>query len=146
MSRRFLFWLGGPALFAFISCGGSSHSSTPTAPAPPGNSPGSTMTIQVGDDFFNPQSVTVQPGTTVQWTLVGSMTNHTVTSGLVGSPDGAFDSGMALTNAGATFMHTFTAADSGKTFNYFCQSHGACCGMKGSIKVGANAPPPSPGY
>jgi plastocyanin len=99
------------------------------------------MAVQVGDDFFSPQSMQVNPGDTVQWTLVGNLLVHTVTDS-----GGAFDSGVGFLNhPGATFSHTFTSADSGKTFSYFCQTH-VSMGMKGDIKVGSNAPPPKPGY
>jgi PKD repeat protein len=128
-------------LRAFNAAGVSTTSETVTV-----SEVTTTVVVHVGDDFYDPQTVTVNPGDTVQWVLTGSLTNHTVTSGVVGAPDGAFNSGFVLTSAGATFQHTFTTADKGKTFNYYCISHGACCGMKGAIKVGDTAPGPHPGY
>jgi plastocyanin len=96
-------------------------------------------TVQVGEYFFSPRNVTVVPGTTVRWVLVGQMTDHTVTA-----DGGAFDSGLSLQSPGATFEHLFTAADEGKVFDYFCQSHAACCDMRGTVTVGAGAEDPAP--
>ena len=125
------------SLLALLSCGGGS-SPTQNNMAPPGG--GGMTTVSVGDNFFSPMSVSVQPGDTVKWVLTGSNMMHTVTDN-----GGAFDSGMVFTSTGATFQHTFSASDSGKTFNYFCRTHAVCCNMRGSVSVGANAPPPSPG-
>lgn len=134
----------GRILLAFspvllLSCGGGgSGASSPTSIAPPGSS--STMTVQVGDDFFNPKDIDVAPGTTVHWVKTGVHPGHTVTD-----TGGAFNSGMIFTSTGASFDHVFTDADGGKTFNYFCQTHGSM-GMRGSVRVGQNAAPPNPGY
>jgi len=97
--------------------------------------------VQVLDNSFNPQSVTVNPGDTVRWVMAGSAAGHTVTD-----EGGVFDSGFAFGHSGDSFDHTFTAADDGKTFQYRCTSHFACCRMAGSVRVGANAPAPDPGY
>jgi plastocyanin len=137
MIRSMLGILSILSLLALVSCGGGS-SPTQNNMAPPS---GTMTTVSVGDNFFSPQSVTVNPGDTVKWVLTGSNTMHTVTDN-----GGAFNSGMVFTSTGATFQHTFTSADAGKTFNYICQTHAVCCGMRGAVSVGANAPPPSPGY
>ncbi len=139
MARIFSLASVAALLLLSLACGGS-HSSTPTQnmASPPS---GSAVTVQVKDSFYSPQNVTVAPGTTVQWVLEGSLTTHTVTDS-----GGAFDSGMTLTQPGAMFTHTFTTADSGKTFNYFCRTHAACCGMRGAVQVGSSAPGPNPGY
>ena len=132
---RILLALSVPVL---ISCGGGGGGgSSPTSIAPPGSSE---MTVQVGDDFYNPKDVTVEPGTTVHWVKTGVHPGHTVTD-----TGGAFDSGMIFTSTGASFDHVFTSADGGKTFNYFCQTHGSM-GMRGSVRVGSAAAPPNPGY
>ncbi len=109
----------------------------PTAP------PNPTMSdvVEIHDDFFDPRSITIQPGQTVRWELHSDMKDHTVTA-----LDGSFDSGFTLDHRDQVFQHTFGAADDGKTFNYFCQTHRDCCNMKGSVRVGASAPPPDPGY
>jgi plastocyanin len=91
-----------------------------------------TIQVQVGADGlkFTPQNVTVQMGDTVQWTWAAS--GHSSTSGVPGSPDGIWDSGVQ--NIGFVFSQTFNTAG---TFNYFCMPHGACCGMIGSVIVTA---------
>jgi plastocyanin len=120
------------------ACGGGGGG-YPTAPNPPGG--GAVVTVELEDFVYQPRSVTVEPGQTVRWILRGNDTTHTVTA-----IDGSFDSGFAFTAPGATFQRAFTEADRGKTFNYDCSSHTDCCDMKGSVRVGADAPPPSPGY
>lgn len=114
------------AIATLAACGGGHSSPTESKSSPPAGT-GMTM-VQVGDNFFNPQSIQISSGQTVQWTLTGQMTNHTVTD-----TGGAFDSGF-LSRPGATFSHTFTAADAGKTFHYQCQTH-ASLGMTGIVQV-----------
>jgi plastocyanin len=111
--------------------------STPSSPSPASG----VTTVSVQDDFFEPKSITVDPGRTVEWVLRGQATDHTVTE-----ENGAFDSGFTLLRPGATFRHTFTAADEGRTFNIYCRTHRGCCMMQGSVRVGQSAPPPGPGY
>jgi len=137
MLRRLAILLGLST--ALAACGGGGGGSPTENKGSPPSGSGTTTMVQVGDDFFSPKSVHVSPGDTVQWTLVGQMTNHTVTDS-----GGAFDSGF-LSSAGMTFSHTFASSDSGKTFNYFCQTH-VSVGMTGDVQVGANAPPPKVGY
>ena len=137
MLRKLVLLFGLSA--AAAGCGGGGGSMpTENKTSPPAGSTG-TVSVQVGDDFFSPKSVQVSPGQSVQWMLVGQMTNHTVTDS-----GGAFDSGF-LSSPGAMFSHTFTAADSGRTFNYLCQTHGSL-GMRGDVRVGSTAPSPNPGY
>lgn len=131
--RLFGLLLALPLLAPGCSSGGDS----PTEP-PPG--PG-TVTVKVVDFEFDPQSIQIQPGTTVRWVFEGQDPAHTVTD-----VDGAFDSGFAFQQQGATWEHTFGAADNGKTFRIQCVSHEECCDMKGSVRVGDTAPPPPPGY
>lgn len=71
---------------------------------------GATHTVEIGDGFFSPASLSVQVGDTVTWTNVDD-SPHTVTSG-------AFDSGNL--DAGQTFSFTFTEAG---TFDYVCNYH-----------------------
>ena len=91
-----------------------------------------TVQVQVGGNSlkFNPASVDIQIGDTVQWTW--STGQHSTTSGTPGAPDGIWDSGIHSTPF--TFSHTFSTAGS---FSYFCTPHGACCGMIGSVTVRA---------
>ena len=127
------------AVPALLACGGGGGGgSTPTSTNSSTNS--TIMTVQVGDDSFSPKDIQIQPGTTVRWVMAGVHPGHTVTDS-----GGAFNSGMVFASSGASFDRLFTSADSGKTFNYFCQTH-VSLGMKGSVQVGQNAAPPSPGY
>ena len=98
-----------------------------------------TVTVTVGDGgfFFKPSSVTIHTGDSVLWTW--SSTGHSSTSGSPGMPNGLWDSG--ILNQGATFMHTFNSAGS---FSYYCNPHGACCGMVGTVIVSNSTPTPTP--
>lgn len=103
---------------------------TPKPSAPPATS----TTLDAGDLFFRPGTVTVPAGTTLTWRNVGAAP-HTVTA-----DDRSFDSGIFA--AGATWSHTFSTAG---TFPYFCAVHPA---MTGAVVVtaaasgpGSSAPP-----
>jgi plastocyanin len=105
---------------------------TPTTPPPPPPTPSPTATpapsttnVSIGDDFFQPKTITVSLGSTVTWTDNGSQ--HTVTCTGTCGPQ-SFDSGNL--NTGATFSHTFTVAG---TYNYICVYHAP--GMSGTITV-----------
>src|ERR1051325_11780311 len=69
-----------------------------------------TVTVTVGNNClcFNPASVTIHPGDTVQWTW--SSSGHSSTSGNPCSPNGLWDSG--ILNQGQTFSHTFNSVGS----------------------------------
>ena len=106
---------------------------TTTAPAGP-----RTRTVMVGSDgfSFSPANLMINVGDTVRWTW--STSGHNVVSGTGGNADGRFcspsDGGCdhaPLSNAGATYQHTFTTAG---TFPYFCAVH-VSFGMTGTIKV-----------
>jgi plastocyanin len=134
------FVLAVAGLAALAACGGGG-SHTPTAVVPPPPTTNQVITVEVLDNRFEPKSVQIQPGDTVRWVFHGSAPGHTVTA-----ENGAFDSGFAFTQPDATFEHTFTTADADQTFQYRCTSHFLCCMMQGSVRVGAGAPPPAPGY
>jgi PKD repeat protein len=124
------FAAGGAYTVSLVASNAAGASAPHMAPLSVAGAPPNSVTVQVGDDFYNPKNVTIAPGMTVHWVLTGSLHNHTVTDS-----GGAFNSGMTLTSSGATFDHTFTAADAGKKFDYLCTSHGSCCGMVGSVTV-----------
>ncbi len=123
----------GLSVLALVSC---SKDSSPTRPSGP--SQGAVVTVRVNDYFYDPVLVILQPGDTVRWVLTGNLRDHTVTD-----DGGAFDSGFVLTGPGANFQRQFTLADLGKRFNYSCRTHEGCCGMRGSVLVGANALQPT---
>ena len=76
---------------------------------------------------FNPKNKTITVGTTITW-VNKDATNHTVTSGTPGNPDGLFDSGTIA--SGGTYARTFNTTG---TFNYYCRIHQDI--MTGSITV-----------
>ena len=97
-----------------------------------------THTVMVGQDglTFTPARLTIHVGETVRWVWVTA--GHSVVSGTNGTADNQFcspdDTGCAnppLSNAGATYHHTF--ANPG-TFPYYCSVH-FFLGMKGTIMV-----------
>jgi len=97
-------------------------------------------TVQVGDDHFAPQTITVPVGTTVTWEVTGTH-GHTVTS-----DTGVFNSGSTPLKQGDTFSFTFNQVG---TFPYYCMFHGGPggVGMSGTLVVTAaqgQQPTPAP--
>ena len=100
-----------------------------------------TVNVEMRDNAFAPQSVTVNVGDTVTWTNVGQRP-HDATA-----RNGAFSSPRRMMN-GQTFSWTAAAAG---TYDYVCTIHEAM-GMTGTIVVqggggtgGAPAAPPRTG-
>jgi plastocyanin len=87
----------------------------------PSRGPTTTISIGASDDYFQPGTVNVQPGTTVKWVNKGRH-KHTVTS-----DTGVWDSGDLA--PGATYSVTFSKPG---TYYYHCRHHK---GMKGTIVV-----------
>jgi plastocyanin len=87
--------------------------------------------VSIGDNFFDPADVAVEPGSTITWTNQGAVP-HTVTA-----DDGSFDSGVL--NPGDSYTVTFSGQG---TLTYHCTLHPE---MTGSVTVGgggaANQPP-----
>lgn len=138
-ARALLTSVAAAALCLVLACGGGGGGGGgPTAPPAPNPQ---AVTVELSEHSFAPKQITIQPGETVAWVMRGSDPTHTVTA-----LNGAFDSGAVFTAPGATFRRTFSAAESGRTFEYRCQAHAACCAMRGSVRVGSDAPPPGPGY
>src|SRR5215217_6724515 len=74
------------------------------------------MTVSIQDFFFDPDQLTVAPGTTVTWVNEGQAP-HTVTS-----TDGKeLDS--ATLQPGDTYSFTFKDDDAGETYAYQCTIH-----------------------
>jgi plastocyanin len=78
--------------------------------------------VGIGDNFFDPPDVAVEPGSTITWTNNGAMP-HTVTA-----DDGSFDSGVL--NPGDSYTVAF---DGQGTVTYHCTIHPE---MRGSVTVG----------
>jgi plastocyanin len=99
-----------------------------------------TVTVEVRDNFFSPENVTICLGDTVHWTWVGAM-DHSVTSGSGCLGDnGAWDSGVQ--SPGASFDFVFTSippecatdpSAGANTCDYFCVPH--CVEMSGVITI-----------
>ena len=102
---------------------------TGTATAQEGNSSSGGETVAVGAGSglsFDPEELTIAPGTTVTWEWTGQGGAHNVVA-----DDGAFDSGDPEDGDDITFSHTFP--DTGE-FPYHCVPHREV-GMVGTIIV-----------
>src|SRR5215204_6330575 len=78
--------------------------------------------VDIGDNFFDPPDVAVEPGSTITWTNNGDEP-HTVTA-----DDGSFDSGRL--NPGDSYTVAFGGQG---TVTYHCTIHPE---MRGSVTVG----------
>lgn len=85
-----------------------------------------TSDVAVGNDFFQPASITVDAGTTVTWTWNGGAGSHSVQS--IGSP--SFTSSAIMTGGGSTYSFTFNTPG---TYQYDCAVHGTA--MSGTVIV-----------
>jgi plastocyanin len=104
------------------ACGGYGDDPAPaTAPAAKAPASGGTA-VSVQDNTFDPGTIKVKVGDTVEWTNEGGIA-HTVTA--TGGAD--FDSGSLA--PGDTFSFT---ADKAGTISYVCTFHP---GMQGTIEV-----------
>jgi plastocyanin len=113
MQRRVLFLL----LLTPLAAGGC---------ADPAAAPGVGTEIEVGDDFFKSNHATVFPDEVVTWRWTGA-NQHNVT----------FDDaslGASPTQASGTYTRTFTGAQPGDTFTYYCTVHGRTV-MSGIIAI-----------
>jgi plastocyanin len=103
---------------------------------------GADATVQVGDDFFTPESVQVDPGNMVTWEWVGLVGNHSVTTraGQVESFDSdPGDNSPQHAPGSAPFVHVFNQVGE---VRYFCKVHPIT--MNGTVTVGTPAPDTSP--
>jgi halocyanin-like protein len=94
-----------------------------------GGGGGPTKQVAVGPgsaNVFEPAEVQIPPGGTVVWEWVDSSGSHNVVA-----EGGAFDSGEPISEAGATFEHTFQEAGE---FSYICEPH-VSVGMEGVVTV-----------
>ena len=91
-----------------------------------------TVTVAAINYEFQPASRTVAVGDVVRWTFAGDP--HSVTSGVPGSPDGRFDSG--IKDPGGSFQFKFVTAG---TYRYYCQVHAEQ--MFGTLVVKAASTP-----
>ena len=85
--------------------------------------------VDIGDNFFDPPDVAVEPGSTITWTNNGDEP-HTVTA-----DDGSFDSGRL--NPGDSYTVAFGGQG---TVTYHCAIHPE---MRGSVTVGGGGTAPA---
>jgi len=78
--------------------------------------------VDIGDNFFDPPDVAIEPGSTITWANRGAVP-HTVTA-----DDGSFDSGRL--NPGDSYTVAFGGQG---TVTYHCEIHPE---MRGSVTVG----------
>ncbi len=89
---------------------------------------GGTETVEVGDNYYEPEDLTVEPGTTVVWEWVGQA-DHNINPG--DQPDEADWEGHPELIADGTYEYTF---DIEGTYEYVCDPH-IGVGMVGSVEV-----------
>ena len=82
---------------------------------------GETITVRIDGMRFDPENITVKPGTTVTW-VHGSQMPHTISGNADGLRSGTLYNGQQ-------YSHTFDATGS---YNYFCGLHPS---MTGSVVV-----------
>ena len=85
--------------------------------------------VNIGDNFFDPPDVAVEPGSTITWTNKGDEP-HTVTA-----DDGSFDS--ERLNPGDSYTVAFGGQG---TVRYHCEIHPE---MRGSVTVGGGGSAPA---
>jgi plastocyanin len=115
-------------LAACGSTGGNNGGSASCSPQGGATSGTGTATVKIVSDpntigKFDPSSVSIKTGATVEWDFQDNSTNHSVTS----DDTGVFDS--CLQTAGAKFVVTFSTAGD---FKYHCTIHAQ---MTGDVKV-----------
>jgi plastocyanin len=91
-----------------------------------------TNNVNVGDDFFSPQTVTINVNDSVQWTWIGTLGHNTTGPGTPALWASA-------TQSSGSFTHQFGSAGS---FAYVCTIHVAF-GMHGTVNVQAADVPPT---
>jgi plastocyanin len=94
-----------------------------------GGGDGGSANVSIGDNFFQPKSITIKLGTEITWTNQGHNV-HTVTEGAPGDPEGSMIFDGHNIGPGQTFKFKFTEKG---TFNYFCEIHGSS--MSGTVIV-----------
>jgi len=120
------------------SCPVSTTTTMPGGPTTTTTIAPQTHTVMVGQDglTFTPADLTIHSRDTVHW--VWATSGHSVVSGTDGTADNQFFSpddtrcdSPPLSNAGATYGHTFKKTG---TFPYYCSVH-FFLGMTGTIRV-----------
>jgi plastocyanin len=129
--RRLTITFAAVAALAAAGCGGggSSGSSAPASSAPAASTPGASggvVKVDMKNIQFDPKTVTVKKGTTVEWVNQDSVSHDVVKQS---GPGPKFSSGTGNIGSGGTYKQTFNAAG---TIKYVCTVHP---GMAGTIVV-----------
>jgi plastocyanin len=130
--RRLLSTFALLAALVAAGCGGGSGNGSTSAPAssaPASSTPaasGGVVKVDMKNIQFNPKTITVKKGTTVEWVNEDSV-NHDVVKR--SGPGPQFSSGTGNIGSGGTYKQTFNAAG---TIQYHCTVHP---GMDGTIVV-----------
>jgi len=98
-----------------------------------GNGGGGTETVEVGDNYYEPEDLTIEPGTTVLWEWVGEA-DHNVDPD-DDQPEGADWEGHPELISDGEYEYTFEVEG---TYDYVCTPH-VGVGMVGSIEVTEDA-------
>ena len=114
------------ALAAGCGGGGGGSSGAPAASAPATSGSGDVVTVDMKNIQFNPKTVTVSKGATVEWKNSDSV-NHDVTKD--SGPGQDFKSGTGDIGSGGTYEVSF---DQAGTVEYECTVHP---GMTGTVVV-----------
>ena len=113
---------GMPAVVARPAAVATNAAQPAPAPASGASTPaGETVTVRIDGMRFDPQNITVKPGTTVTW-VHGSRMPQTMSGNAEGMRSGTLYNGQQ-------YSHTFNAAGS---YNYSCGLHPS---MTGSVVV-----------
>lgn len=120
-----------------LACGGGGGGDAMTGPGPGPDPPppsdptpptGNVVEVRLIDSTlrFDPQELTIEPGTTVRWVHQASAIFHTVT------PDGHSEwQARGRSSQGTVLEHTFQSEGD---FPYFCEPHRSV-GMVGRVTV-----------
>lgn len=112
---------------AFLGAIGSGVAATVAVPSVARGQ--TTPTISMGNNYFDPIGLAVEPGTTVRFVIEDGAHSATAYEDRIPSGAAAFDSG---TLSAGDFEHTF---DTPGTYDYYCRPHKSM-GMTGRIVVG----------
>ncbi len=128
LSRRSFIWATSGS--AAVAAGGASTVSAQEENGTEnGGEDGSTETLTVGpggETVFEPDSLTIEPGTTVEFVWDSDTHNMVVQSG----PD-EWEGHEPIEDAGFSYEHTFEEEG---TYEYICEPHVAA-GMEGTLSV-----------
>jgi len=97
-----------------------------------------TPVVQMGNNYFDPIGLHVEPGTTVRFEIAAGSHSATAYSNRIPSDATAFDSG---TISEGSFEYTFEAPG---TYDYYCIPHKSV-GMVGRVVVGSPGGPAEDG-